>query len=576
MPSCEERIYSNDYADILTDFSPSEENPGIAVRDFCYTPISSLFGAFYVNRRSLVPLSVSEYTYRFLPKLYAPMKIYPKEEKASAFQSAENVSFPLLRSGILQMQQPPLSLTGRHVIIGIADSGIDYTLPAFRRKDGSSRILAIWDQTIPAGIMEENEGEVSYRNVPYGTIYTREDINRALENENPYITVPSRDETGHGSAMASAAGGKTEDWIYGGAIDAEFVIVKLKEAKPYLRQFYHVSDEATAYSEVDLMLAMRFIDSFCVPFEKPLIFCLGVGSNMGPHDGSSLFSEYINELALKRSRALVVCSGNEGNHAAHFSGSGNVDAEIRVGEGENGFSLEIWGSIPEIFSVSVITPGGESTSAIRVDNNQSRSFTFIYEETAIEIDSELAEQSSGKALMLIRFNRPTPGVWRIQVRDAGEFNMWLPVKEFLSGETYFLRPNPDTTLTEPGYAEEIITVSGYQDENGAFWGESGRGYAADGEVKPDIAAPAVDIPVSSPAYETATGSSLSVAITAGATAQFLEWAIVRSNDLYIKGREIKTYLQRGAARDAGLTYPNEQWGYGKLDLQGVFEALRRM
>ena len=369
MPSCEERIYGNDYFSALLDFWPLEEEIGNITERYCYMKISDILGALVIDKRLLTSLSYTDYTYRLLPKLYAPM---------------QNVSFPLLKSGIIQVQQPPLSLTGRSVIIGIADSGIDYTLPAFQREDGSSRILAIWDQTIPyestSGAADQsenadeadrmrrwNDDRVEKRrtlDVPFGTVYTRAEIDEALRSENPFLKVPSRDMTGHGSAMAGAAGGKVGEEIYGGAVDAEYVIVKCKQANRDLRRFYFIAQEAEAYSETDIMLAYRFMDSYCEPFRKPLVYCLGMGSSMGPHDGTSLFSEFLNGMALKRSRAIVVCGGNEGNQAGHFAGEGDQDVELRTGEGVDGFTLEIWGSIPEIFSIIILTPGGESTAVL--------------------------------------------------------------------------------------------------------------------------------------------------------------------------------------------------------------------
>ena len=596
MPVCEERIYSDDYFSALFDFWPLEEDIGDLSSDFCYMKISNILGALVIPKSLLPPLSFTDYTYRFLPKLYAPM---------------QNVSFPLLKSGILQVQQPPLSLTGQNVIIGIADSGIDFTLPAFRREDGSSRILAIWDQTIPYGAVTggqsgSDNGNVDSRmrrwnddrikrrgslDVPFGTVYTQDEINEALRGENPFMKVPSRDETGHGSAMAGVIGGRVGEEIYGGAINAEYVIVKCKQASQDLRQFYYIAEGAQAHSETDLMLGYRFMDSYCDPFRKPIVYCLGMGSNMGPHDGTSLFSEFLNNTALLRSRAVVVCGGNEGNQAGHYSASGDRDVELRSGEGVSGFTLEIWGSVPEFFSIIITTPGGESTNVLNSIATGSRRIAFIFERTVIYVEAELAEQSSGRTLMVLRFENPTPGIWRIKMRNAGSFHMWLPVKSFLSGEVFFLQPEPDTTLTEPAYAQEVITTSAYADATGAFWGESGRGFAVGGQIKPDFAAPGVEVPipgrapVALPGPEgaenmgslgsyTVTGSSMSAAITAGAVAQFLEWAIVRQNDIFIKGREIKSYLQRGAAKDAGTEYPDRRWGYGKLNLQQAFEALR--
>ncbi|MBE5852627.1 MAG: hypothetical protein E7299_06690 [Lachnospiraceae bacterium] len=545
MPTCEERIYSDDYYDILTDFSIAETAP--SGNDYCYLKINDVLGVIYINKNELPPLSLAGYTYRFVPKLYAPM-------------AEENVSFALLKSGILPVQSPPLSLTGQNIIIGIPDSGIDYTNPAFRKADGSTRILAIWDQTIPSS---------DTSTVPFGTLYTQEEINLALQSEDPYRIIPSKDETGHGTAMASVAGGYVHDTsaIYGGAINAEFVIVKCKQAKGYLRNFYQINDSAIAYSETDLMLGCRFIDSFVRIFNRPVVFCLGVGGNQGAHNGTSLFSEYLNSLSLKRSRVVIVPGGNQGNALGHFSSNGDTDVEIRVGENEKGFSLEIWGNIPERFSIQIVSPGGETTGVFSPQIAQAETYRFIYENTIITASGELTEQGSGLEVMTIIFQAPTSGIWLIRVRDAGDFHMWLPVRSFLSSETYFLNANPDYTITEPGYAQEVITVSGYQDFNNAIWTESGRGNA----LKPDFSAPAVDIPIS--ANSDVTGTSLSSAITAGAVAQFLEWAIIKNRDPFVKSREIKSYFQRGAVRNTDRTYPNSIWGYGRLNLQGVFDSL---
>lgn len=599
MPSCEEKIYSDDYFSVVLDFWPVGEDIGSTVRDVCYMKINEFLRAVVIDRREFAPLSVADYTYRFLPKLYAPM---------------QNISFPLLKSGILPVQQPPLALTGRNVLIGIADSGIDFTSPAFRWEDGSSRILALWDQTVPYGSAEASPGEegamemvsgeerlarfnddsrpkLTSLDVPFGTVYSQADINAALQSDDPFARIPSLDRTGHGSAMAGAAGGKIGEEVYGGATGAEYVIVKCMQAKRIIREFYHVPEEAEAYCEADIMLAYRFIDSYCEVFRRPVVFCLGLGSNMGPHNGLTMFSECLNDLALTRSRAVVVCGGNEGNQSGHFSGEGDTDVELRVGEGIRGFTMEIWGGVPEIFSIVIVSPGGENTMVLSSIVNGTRRIIFLFERTVIYAEAELAEQSSGKTLMVLRFENPTPGIWRIKVRNAGTFDMWLPVRGFLEGELYFLNPDPDTTLTEPAYAREVLTVSTYQDETGAFWGDSGRGFAVGGQIKPDMAAPGVNVPVPGRAPNavagpdgaqimsplgsfSVTGSSMAAAITTGAVAQFLEWAIVRENDIFIKEREIKSYLQRGASKDAGTEYPDKRWGYGKLNLQQAFEALR--
>ena len=89
-------------------------------------------------------------------------------------------------------------------MIGIIDTGIDYTSPLFRRADGTTRIVGIWDQTITS---DTEPQAVSGFQPFYGTVYIQDDINNALRLRNPYELVPSRDTNGHGTFLASIAGG---------------------------------------------------------------------------------------------------------------------------------------------------------------------------------------------------------------------------------------------------------------------------------------------------------------------------------------------------------------------------------
>lgn len=96
------------------------------------------------------------------------------------------------QSGVTRLhQQPYLELEGQEVIVGVIDTGIDYTHPVFRNSDGSTRIIRIWDQSI-----EASANTMDVPQVDYGTVYTAEDINRALESANPEAIVPSMDTDG--------------------------------------------------------------------------------------------------------------------------------------------------------------------------------------------------------------------------------------------------------------------------------------------------------------------------------------------------------------------------------------------
>ena len=181
------------------------------------------------------------------------------------------------------------------------DTGISYENPVFRYSDGSSRILAIWDQTDQSG--QSPEGFL------YGTEYVREQIDRALELEDPHSLVPEKDEIGHGTAVASvAAGSRLEEGslFTGAAPDCEIVAVKLRPAKQYLRDYYRIADKEPAYSTDDILLAVKYVQQFVIPLYRPIVICLGLGTSFGSHSGVSLFSEYLQRIARSVSQAVVI------------------------------------------------------------------------------------------------------------------------------------------------------------------------------------------------------------------------------------------------------------------------------
>ncbi|MBQ6888793.1 MAG: S8 family peptidase [Lachnospiraceae bacterium] len=568
--SCEERIQSNDYLDLIIDYDISDAYMEIEDVDACKVPVDEQYRVLYIERAAVAPISISRYVYQYVPKLYGLMQ--------EPFNSRN-----LSDTGILRVQRPPLSLTGRGTVVAIIDTGIDYTEPVFRNPDGSTRILAIWDQTLNSS---DYPGYSTPEDIPYGLEFTREDINRALRGETEPL--PTKDQNGHGTAMASVAAGSSLGnglEFLGAAPECDIVVIKLKEAKQYLRDYYLIRDGAVAFQENDIMFGIKYAQSFNIPIERPVVMCLGIGTNMGDHAGNSALDTYLNQTSARRGQAVVVCGGNEGNAAHHFSQllSQNTyveeepyeNVEIRVGEGEKGFILEMWGNTPNIFSASIRSPGGEVIPEFRLGLGQSLTYSFVYERTRITIDSVIVEQGSGDELITFRFDAPTPGVWNIRVSVDGRphnavFHMWLPITDFLTSDTYFLNSSPYTTLTEPSLTKNVLTTSTYDSSNNSFYVNSGRGYSRDNTIKPDVAAPGVLIPT---IRGTRTGSSMGAALTAGAVAQFMEWAVVRENDRLAEGKQVKNYFIRGAEREDYLTYPNREWGYGRMNINGTFEQL---
>lgn len=460
----------------------------------------------------------------------------------------------------------------------LTGEGINYKLPSFLNSDGSTRIRAIWDQTIPTS---ENHAPQGFL---YGTEYLQETINEALKMENPEQMVPVRDENGHGTMLASIACGSEDvkaDFV-GAAPYAELLIVKLKEAKPYLKDFYYIPQDVPAYQENDIMAGIAYLEETARKFGRPLVLCIGVGTNNGSHSGGSNLSEFLNEIAGRWRRCAVVATGNEANARHHFYGKsdGNSmeEVEINVQERQRGFYLELWASAPELFVVAVRSPGGTLMPAQNVPGNSHQSQEFIFEGTRVEIDYAQVGRTRGDQLVFVRFEQPAAGIWTLYVNPnttiTGKFHIWLPMTGMLERDVVFLRPDPDVTLTVPSSAEIPIGVGGIQPENGTVYLNSGRGYTITSVVKPDFAAPAVGIPAVGRLgnYVTVTGTSAAAALTAGACAQIMEWGNTRGRRLLLNSVQIGNILIRGCERNPDISYPNTIWGYGKLN---VYDALMK-
>lgn len=561
---CKEQILSEDFRDFIYEREIPYFIEQISGDRLCEQEMGFYYRAVYINKVFADPMSLERFSYGAIPKCYTLLD-----------------TEALNQAGILQVQNyPTLQLKGEGVMIGVIDTGIDYENIIFRNADGSTRIAGIWDQTIQTG--KEPEGFL------FGSEYTGEDINTALENENPKSIVPSTDLDSHGTFIASvAAGGENlEKQFIGAAPRATLGIVKLKEAKRYLKQFYFIKEDAKCYQENDIMLGMRYLELLAKRNNMPLIYCIALGTNLGDHNGSSPLGNLIAHYSNVYNTAIVLGGGNEANQRHHYYGKLNgvgdrQTIEIRVGENTGGFTMEMWTDIPNIFTVSITSPGGERIPFISVRQSGSTSvFSFVFERTKIYVDYRLLVERTNSELAFIRFETPTPGIWKIEVEAAqiadGSFHIWLPITEFLSGETYFLLSNPDWTITEPGCVWNAMTTANYNSKNNSIAIESGRGYTRNGSQKPDFAAPGVDVTgvTNRNQFVERTASSIATAITAGASALLMEWLYYQIGRRNVDTLQIKNLLILGTERVDLESFPNRQWGYGTLNLYNTFDALR--
>jgi len=557
------KIISEDYADLIIDNEiiaqyENENKDNI-------TPINSKHSMLHVPTTMIEKCSIGEYNYNFFP---------------SCFTLASLGS--LDQSSITEVQKNSnLALFGEGVLIGLVDTGIEYQHQAFLYKDKTSRIVSIWDQTI------NSEVPTNISEMPYGTIYDNKILNAALLLENPLSLVPTTDEIGHGTILAGiAAGNFNEAESFSGvAPKAEIIIVKLKEAKQITRDIFCIPSKAICYQDTDILMGIRYLVTIATRLQKPLVICIGLGTNQGGHNGLGAVSTQLDTLAQIPKMCTVIAAGNEGISRRHYLGKigkeeQTKEFELNVGIVDTLFSMEIWQQAPYRIALDITSPTGEYTPPIYPEITECHKLSYVFESSVLWVNNEISEGDTGDQLILVRFQAALAGIWKFRVYNMDnattEFNVWLPSAQLISDETYFLQSSPDKTITSPGNAPKSITITSYNPQSGGIAINASRGYTRSNIIKPDLAAPGVDLtcPLIGNTYGTASGTGCATAHTAGIAAMMLEWGIIKGNYTSMNGQDIQKLLIRGAKRSEDLEYPNNVWGYGKVNIYNVFQRLR--
>lgn len=468
-------------------------------------------------------------------------------------------------SCITAVQNPPRSLSGKGVLIGIVDSGIDIFHPDFQNEDGTTRIRELWDQTIP------DESGSGYNR---SQIFTSEEINRAIsENDRSF---PSRDLSGHGTHVAGIAAGNgraSKGRQKGVAPESELLIVKLGNVFP--EGFPRTTE---------LMLGMDYCVKKAVEWQMPLALNISFGNSYGSHDGTSLLETYIDNLSNLGRTTIAIGSGNEGNKGRHTSGkltnSGTSQIELVISEGETSLNLQIWKNYVDSFQIRLVAPSGAnviltgySSGAYRDRLDSTQLLWYFGTPSPYSVSQEIYLE------MLPSSETPyiQSGIWKIQLTPEsivdGTYQMWLPSGNSLNPATSFLVPTVSTTLTIPSTARNPITVAAYNSDTDGFAPFSGQGYTGLSLPKPDIAAPGVDILSTAPGggYTNNTGTSMATPFVTGSAALLMEYGIIQNRDPYLYGQKIKAYLQKGARHlPAEKNYPSPVIGWGALCLRDSF------
>lgn len=573
----ENYITSENYADyIIVDIDPLP-------RFFESVDPSSIHRTNLTLRLSLINarpipnnISINEIPYLSIPSLYSPM------------------NYEILdKSGISRITSiSTLNLTGAGVYIAIIDTGINIFDEAFITPEGKTKIYRLWDQTDNSGTPPEQ--------IFYGTEYTEDMINEMLTEYKANLTSnnltsnntntqssfstttlptapPGIDYQNHGNQLAKIAVGNDNPSsnFKGVAPDAKLIIVKLKPAKKYLREYYGIRDDAIVYEESDILFGLAYVRRTALYANIPVSIIIGLGTSKGDHNGHDYLSQTIDNTTPATGVAVCVPAGNEGDKRLHFNGNTSL-CELKVGANVPALYAEIWIKPPFIFYVSITSPSGEQIDSSDFRLNRSETFSFIFDKTLVLVESKPLEPSSEEELILLRFTKPSEGVWRIEVKPSitnidirnifnGStlYNIWLPQNNAIYRDTFFLSSDPYTTITSPGDSKNAITVSAININTNGIFSENSKGFLPNGNIKPELCA-----------YSNFSSSG-AAALCGGCAALLLQWGIIDGNYKDMTGTDIKNFLIYGAFRPSTNIFPDRDLGYGYLNLYNSFELIIR-
>ena len=489
-----------------------------------------------------------------------PLVEFIEKPKALSFAVYEGK----LVSCIPPVQRPPYSLTGQGILVGIVDSGIDIFHPDFRKEDGTTRIVGLWDQTLTP---EEGSGQAPPEGYQRGVYFSEEDINTILQNES---RSPTQDRSGHGTHVAGIAAGNgraSRGENRGVAYEADILVVKL--GSPTAEGFPQTAQ---------LMQGIDFCVRMSIRRNEPLALNLSYGNNYGSHTGTSLIETYLDTVANMGRTTICVGSGNEGNLARHAAvelmmGMNSL-IEFVVAPGEYNLAIQIWKQYTDSFQIRLTSPSGDE---IILGEDLQGMYRYVIDGTELlwyfgdpapysivqEIYFELLPEGVSSNIR--------SGVWKIvfipKMVVDGQIDLWMPSGSSINRETGFLISDAVRSLTSPSAASRPITVGAYNGDTDSYAPFSGRGYVCCGWVKPDLVAPGVDILSCSPGggYVSRTGTSMACPFVTGSAALLMQYGIVEGRDPYLFGQKVKAFLIRGARQlPAFEEYPNDSVGWGAL------------
>lgn len=473
----------------------------------------------------------------------------------------------------------PPGRRGAGVIVGIVDSGIDFTHPSFRRPDGTSRILFIWDQFLTA-----RPGETTPAPFGYGVEYSKAQIDAAIVAADPFASVRHRDVgIMHGTHVAgiaagdgSAAGdGRPAFTFIGVAPEADIIVVASRGGPEGL---------GTSANTLD---GVNYIYQKAASLSKAAAVNMSLGDNLGPHDGTSLLERGLDNLLGGAGRAFVKSAGNAGADNIHAQGNCGTGGTTNIGFNEPAGNntpdqIDLWYDGADTWRVSVVDSAGNISPIANVGTVVNHTFPGG---NTVRIDHRNNDPFNGDRRAFITIQPGAAGNiragnWILRVTSVaspsgGRFDAWIqrgpPIPRFLAPHV-----NAAMTISTPGTAFEVITAASYITKGagvGSLSSFSSRGPTRDGRAAPTLAAPGESI-ISAAGhnggdpYKPMGGTSMAAPHITGTLALMLQKNKNRTQ------AQLKACLESTARSDAQTgPVPNTAWGAGKLDAKAAVDCV---
>lgn len=475
--------------------------------------------------------------------------------------------------------------TGAGVVVGVVDTGIDYTHKDFIVDNsgpatGTSRILYIWDQTIATHSATGGPFPAGFN---YGVEYTNAQLTTKLQTGAG--TINTVDADGHGTHVASIAAGDGTDsgglpsgTFKGLAPSADLIVVK------------------TTFDTAAVVDGVNYIIARAAASGKRAVINLSLGTQAGPHDGTSGFESAIGAIAA--STPIVVALGNEGASAAHAGANVGANSstvfsvDVDVAESGEYADIEFWVPGADHYTAQVALLG--ESGSVSAAHNTTQSGTLGGHSVQIFNSTDVGHPSGDEMIYVTVYRAPWVETSRINVTltrtangGSGRIDAWVEPGQAIS---FITSVDNTRTLGEPASALNVFGVGSYaskkfwtasdggiyffndQSSLGALSAFSSRGPTRDGRQQPDVVAPGDVIAGalssgSSPAaalilpdlrHRILYGTSMAAPVVTGILAARLQHGPGRT----VAGlREIL----RSQARADGATgaLPSFSWGYGK-------------